>query len=190
MRLPQGHKPLALLSLPHPTHQHLHLALKVVPVQQQAVKRKLQDVILGPPWLERNHIVIDHHLRTVVDKQTNYNFLDPKPLPPLKPPLVKLRDKLKKTKTDHKLLATELKAVCAARLERLTAENTFEDIREVDVVATVRERIETLAELARYQEPGEKLKDRYNPIFSLSNKCQNCDSAASALSGQLTILLP
>ncbi|KAJ6588373.1 hypothetical protein B0H19DRAFT_1057569 [Mycena capillaripes] len=93
------------------------------------------DVILGLPWLERNHIVIDHHLRTVVDKQTNYNLLDPKPLPPPKPPLIKLRDKLKKTKTDHKLLATELRAVCAARLERLTAKDAFEHVKEVDVVA-------------------------------------------------------
>jgi hypothetical protein len=57
-------------------------------------------VILGLPWLERNHIVIDHHERTVIDKRTNYNLLDPAPPTPPKAPPMKLRDRLKKTKAD------------------------------------------------------------------------------------------
>ncbi|KAF7330601.1 Reverse transcriptase-RNase H-integrase [Mycena sanguinolenta] len=102
------------------------------------------DVILGLPWLERNHI----HL----------------PPPPKTPPM-KLREKLRKTKADLKLLVTELKAVCAARLERMTASNLFEKVRDVDVVAAVRERIDTLAALAHYQKLGDDLKRRYKPIF-------------------------
>jgi hypothetical protein len=58
-------------------------------------------VILELPWPARNHIVIDHHECTVVDKRVNYNLLDPAPLPPPKLPLIKLREWMKTTKADH-----------------------------------------------------------------------------------------
>jgi hypothetical protein len=38
-------------------------------------------------------------------------------------------------------------------------------MKDVDVVAAVRERIETLATLAHYQKLGDDLKDRYRKIF-------------------------
>ncbi|KAJ6531857.1 hypothetical protein B0H19DRAFT_1081799 [Mycena capillaripes] len=123
------------------------------------------DILLGLPWLERNHIVIDHHVRTVVDKRCNYNLLDPAPSPPPPPPHLKLREKLKQTNTNYKPLAAELKAVCAAHLKRMTSERAFEPVKEVDIVAAISDRIEALAELAHYQTLGDNLKSCYRPIF-------------------------
>ncbi|KAJ7152722.1 hypothetical protein C8R43DRAFT_1127176 [Mycena crocata] len=36
-------------------------------------------VILGLPWLEKNKIVIDHDMRSAVDKRTGYDLLNPPP---------------------------------------------------------------------------------------------------------------
>jgi hypothetical protein len=92
-------------------------------------------VILGLPWLARNHVVIDHHKCTVVDKQVNYNLLDPAPLPLPKPPLIKLCERMKTTKADHITMAKELASVCASRRERLERDSLFEPVKEVDVIA-------------------------------------------------------
>jgi predicted aspartyl protease len=42
------------------------------------------DILLGLPWLERNKIVIDHELRTVINKETGFDLLS---IPPKKPVL-------------------------------------------------------------------------------------------------------
>ncbi|KAF8214602.1 hypothetical protein K438DRAFT_1955648 [Mycena galopus ATCC 62051] len=122
-------------------------------------------VILGLPFLKHNSIVVDHADRTVIDKLNNYNLLDPVIASPPPPPKPRLRELLKKTKADHKLLADELHAVCATRLQVLTDANLFETVREVDVVAAVRERIDTLVEVECRQKLGDKIKSDYKPIF-------------------------
>ncbi|KAJ7785793.1 hypothetical protein B0H16DRAFT_1753716 [Mycena metata] len=123
------------------------------------------DVILGLPFLTRNHIVVDHNARTAVDKRINYDLLGPPIAPTPKVPKVKLREKLRKTKADHKLLAEELKSICADRLQRLTDAGLFESVREVDVVAAIRQKISHFEESERRQKLGDKLKSEYRPIF-------------------------
>jgi hypothetical protein len=125
------------------------------------------DVILGLPFLKRNSIVVDHSDGSVIDKRTNYNLLDPVIASPPPPPKPKLREHLKKTKADHETMAKELHTVCATRLQALTDANLFETVREVDVVAAIRERIEVMAEAERRQKLGDDLKAEYKPIFEV-----------------------
>ncbi|CAK5268356.1 unnamed protein product [Mycena citricolor] len=103
------------------------------------------DVILGLPWLERNHIVIDAEARTVIDKRVQYNLLDPAPLPPKPSPRLGLKDCLKRTRADLGLLQAELKAVCKTRRLDMLSRNLFEPVKETDMVAAIRERIDVLS---------------------------------------------
>ena len=77
-------------------------------------------------FLEHNHIIVDHHARTAIDSRTQYNLLDPALLPPPVQPKLSFREKEKQVKNNRKLLAEELKSVCAVRLQRLTDANLFE----------------------------------------------------------------
>jgi hypothetical protein len=123
------------------------------------------DIILGIPWLARNNIVIDHSARTVVDKKTNYDLLNPvapKPTPPRRERPI---EKRKRTKRDHIEMARELKAVCAVRRERLEAEGGFEIVKPFDVIAAVREQVETLAHCVELTEKGEKIRNDYPTLF-------------------------
>jgi hypothetical protein len=43
-------------------------------------------ILLGIPFLESNHIVIDCNLHTVIDKHCNYNLLNSEPVTPPVPP--------------------------------------------------------------------------------------------------------
>ncbi|KAJ7070419.1 hypothetical protein B0H15DRAFT_793476 [Mycena belliarum] len=102
-------------------------------------------IILGLPWLARNKIVVDHALRTVIDKRCNFNLLHPpEPVGPPKPKL-KLREKLRATRSDLKAMMTELHKVCDAQRIDMEKNSLFEDVREVDPIAAIRDRIETLA---------------------------------------------
>ena len=44
------------------------------------------DILLGLPFLSRNKIVIDHHLRTAINKTSGFDLLNEKPLPRNAPP--------------------------------------------------------------------------------------------------------
>jgi hypothetical protein len=58
-------------------------------------------------------------------------------------------------------MAKELAAVCTVRRERLERDNLFEPVKEVDVVAAIRECIEILTDWERLQKLGDKLKHEY-----------------------------
>src|ERR1700761_1049838 len=45
-------------------------------------------LILGLPWLAKNHIVVDHHSRCAIDKRVDYNLLNPPKLKTPPPPSV------------------------------------------------------------------------------------------------------
>ncbi|KAJ7243929.1 hypothetical protein B0H12DRAFT_1236287 [Mycena haematopus] len=129
------------------------------PVRALVARNLCSPIILGLPWLEKNSIVIDHEARTAVDKRVNYDLLNP-PAPKAPPrEIVKLKEKLKKTKTDHKALAQELKQVCEIRKRSLEERNLFEPVKPVDVVAAVRERIEVLAHWEELERRGQALCD-------------------------------
>jgi hypothetical protein len=73
--------------------------------------------------------------------------------------------KVKKTLADCKTMVKELNAVCKLRKEKLEESGAFEDVKPVDVVAVVWERVEVLAHWAEIDDKGQKLKAKFNCRF-------------------------
>jgi len=120
-------------------------------------------IILGLPFLSHNHIVIDHHARTAIDKTTGFDILHPVPLPPLAPLKKKLKEFFSELQQDHKLLVAELNMVCAERLCKIHC--TFETVKGIDMVAAVWERIEGLVATAQLQARGANIMKEYHDVF-------------------------
>jgi hypothetical protein len=64
-------------------------------------------------------------------------------------------------------MAKELHTVCATRLQTLMDANLFEMVREVNIIAAIREGIEVLAEEECRHKLSEDLKAVYKPIFEV-----------------------
>jgi hypothetical protein len=62
-------------------------------------------------------------------------------------------------------MAKELASIYAIRREHLECEGLFKLVKDVDVVAAIRERIKILTDWERLQALGDKLKQEYKPIF-------------------------
>ena len=121
-------------------------------------------VLLGLPFLAHNKIVIDHDTRTVIDKTCGFDLLNPTPPPAPKPPKQKLKDFFCKLKDDRKLLVAELKMVCAERLCNI--KQNFEDVKQVDAVAAVRQHIEILNSQDQLNCLSDAVKTKYKDVFS------------------------
>ncbi|KAJ7718298.1 hypothetical protein DFH07DRAFT_784980 [Mycena maculata] len=122
-------------------------------------------IILGLPWLQKNHIVIDHNARTVVDKRSLFDLMNP-PEPKTAPaPRPKLRERLRETDREHKTMLKELNAVCDSRRQHMENNKLFEEVKPVDVIAAVREHVEILAHWDELNKRAEDLKTGYKKIF-------------------------
>jgi hypothetical protein len=120
-------------------------------------------IILGLPWLEWNHIVTDHAARTCIDKKTSYDLINPPIILPPPPPKPRLREQIKMTKADKKLVLAELMMVCHDRLKNPKLKP--EEMKDFDVAGAVRERIEILAVQEQLNSREKKLKTEYKEIF-------------------------
>jgi hypothetical protein len=134
-------------------------------------------LVLGQPFLFANHIVIDYHDRTVVDKRCNINILNTNVVPSTPwcaPPPPKRRktmprpkkdriDQLKKTMKNRTIMLDELKAVCALR--RTMVQRNGEPVNEINPLAAVQERITALAAMETLEKLEAKLKDEFRVIF-------------------------
>ena len=113
-------------------------------------------IILGLPWLMHNSIVTDHAAHTCIDKKTSYDLLNPPVITPPAPPKPKLKEQMKMTKADKKLMLTELMMVCNDRIRHLKLKP--EKVKEFDVVGAVRDHIEFLATKEALQLKEQTLK--------------------------------
>ncbi|EDR02339.1 reverse transcriptase-RNase H-integrase [Laccaria bicolor S238N-H82] len=120
-------------------------------------------IILGLPWLIHNSIVTDHAARTCIDKNTLYDLLNPPVIKPPPPPKPKLKEQIKITKADKKLVLAELMMVCNDRINHLKLKP--EKVKDFDVVGAVRERIEVLAMQDSLLQKETELKNEYGTIF-------------------------
>ncbi|KAJ7060419.1 hypothetical protein C8F01DRAFT_1058510, partial [Mycena amicta] len=96
------------------------------PVRAHIVPNLCAPILLGLPFLSRNHITIDHYRRTVIDEIKNYDLVNPLPVTPKVKPMpkqLKRREEFKKIQKQRKLLAEEL-----PELERLRQRG--EDIKK------------------------------------------------------------
>jgi hypothetical protein len=118
-------------------------------------------VILGCPFLVANKIVIDHHLRTVIAKDTGYDLLHPSPIPSehvlrhsakLAPLMAARKQRVHDTiVADQRLFRLKL-AVVSELEDKLPSQKEWAmrngrivGNKRSDILAAMRERIEVLA---------------------------------------------
>jgi hypothetical protein len=121
-------------------------------------------VILGLPFLTHNSIVVDHASRTVIDKVQSFDLMNPTVRPPPPLPKKKLREIFKDLQADRTLMVAELKMVCAER--NAIQSHKYESVKQVDVVAAVRVRLETLAAQEQLSRMSDAVKDKYSKVFN------------------------
>jgi hypothetical protein len=90
--------------------------------------------------------------------------MNPSIRPPPPPPKKKLRDIFNEIKDDRTLMVAELKMVCAERKSQMR--NKFEPVCEVDVIAAVRVRVETLAAQEQLNRMSDAVKTKYSKVFN------------------------
>jgi len=122
-------------------------------------------IILGLPWLERNHIVMDHVTRTCIDKIKLYDLLNPPLILPPPPPKPRLKEQLKMTKVDKKLVLAELMMVCHDHLKNKKLQP--EEVKDFDVAGTIHNHLEVLLAQEQLNSWEKKLKNEYKDIFEL-----------------------
>jgi hypothetical protein len=124
-------------------------------------------IILGLPFLEHNNIVMDHNNCSCIDKKTGYNILSPAviepPLPPPLPPGPKLHEQARYLKNAKKLALCELLLVCKQCVH--DKKLYFEYVKDVDVVASIHDAIESIAFKDRLRKKAEKVKKDFREIF-------------------------
>lgn len=124
-------------------------------------------IIFGLPFLECNSLVIDAEARSVVDKRSGFDLLNPPVIPVPLVPKLKLCDKIKQTKDDVKLLKAELNWMCAVQKRDLVKRNAFEIVKQVDAVAAVRTRIDQLANIDKIEKWEAQMKSAQFRIDTL-----------------------
>jgi hypothetical protein len=121
-------------------------------------------MILGLLFLVHNHIVVDVASHTAIDKKCGFDLLNPLPLPVKPPPKQKLCDFFKELQEDRKLMVAELKMVCNDHLRH--TQYKFEQVKPVNVVAAIRDRIESLAAQKELERLGVQIKTEFKDVFS------------------------
>jgi len=124
------------------------------------------DILLGLLFLAHNNIVIDHASCTAIDKNCGFD-LSNEPKSTSKPIFLKLSPKERRLyiKECHKLLLTELKWKCSARLSVLERNNSFKIVKPVDVLSLIAAFIETLACKEKLANLEKTLKSKFKDIF-------------------------
>ena len=120
-------------------------------------------LILGLPFLVHNDIVTDHAARSCIDKKTGYNLLHPVPIVPPPPPRKRAKEQIKFTKNAKKVTLSELKSVCEQQIR--DKKLVFEEVKDVDIVAAIRDAIENIALKEQLKKLGNDIKKDFRPIF-------------------------
>ena len=120
-------------------------------------------IILGLPWLERNHIVTDHTARTCIDKIKLYDLLNPPHISPPPPPKPRLKEQIKLMKADKKLVLAELMMVCHDCLKDKKLQP--EKVKDFDVAGAIRDHIDVLVAQEQLNSQETSLKNEYKDIF-------------------------
>lgn len=116
----------------------------------------LVPIILGMPFLDCEHIVIDCKARTAIDRRSGYDILNPPPRsarsitpePQVPPPTPK-----------------KIKATCPSTLEEAREPALAGYLLPAPVIAEVREHIETLAFQTRLEKRDVYMKEKYADRF-------------------------
>ncbi|KAJ3919868.1 hypothetical protein F5877DRAFT_619, partial [Lentinula edodes] len=124
-------------------------------------------MVLGIPFLAHNCLVTDYTARTVTDKTSGFDLMNPTtptpPLPFLTPSQERraVFDTYEHTLEKKKLVIVELHAYFRdhPRLQR------SDPVIPINVAAAIRSRIEHLAFVEKLHDRGEELKSRFEDVF-------------------------
>jgi len=120
-------------------------------------------VILGLPWLEHNRIVCDHADRACIVKDLNYDLLHPPPIVLPKAPRKSLKKQISDNKNYKKLALQELVSVVRDKWAPRRAAD--EVVRQIDIVASIRNRIATISIIDDLEKRGNQIRKDYADVF-------------------------
>ena len=114
---------------------------------------------MGLPFLVHNHIVVDHANRTVIDKISGFDLLNPKPLVTPLPLKRKLKDLFTKVMATRKLVSAELRLACQKYYCAPVRVNP------VNIIVAVQQMIENVAAKVLLEKMGTKMVEDFTDIF-------------------------
>ena len=126
------------------------------------------NILLGLPFLKHNKIVVDHELDTAICKSTGFDLLNENKIIPLTtptPPQLSPKQKRDTILQTRRQVLEELKWRCAERLKVLEQNNSFEPLRPLDHIASIRNTIERLASKQELLDKENKLKNEFTQVF-------------------------
>jgi hypothetical protein len=109
--------------------------------------------------------MVDHAAHTAIDKTCNFDLLNECVTLLCKRAIISLKKRREHILQLHKHLLTELKLKCAECLNFLNRESLFEKVREIDVIAAIKDSIERLASKDYLINVERNLKKKYKEIF-------------------------
>ncbi|KAJ3915174.1 hypothetical protein F5877DRAFT_24035, partial [Lentinula edodes] len=124
-------------------------------------------MVLGIPFLAHNFLVTDYSSRTVMDKTSGFDLMNPSaccPRPPCTSPVQRRRQivaSYEETLELKKTVLLELKGYVRDHPNLLLSD----PVRPIDVAAAVHARIEELLELERLAKLGDNIKARFADVF-------------------------
>ncbi len=125
------------------------------------------DIILGLPFLAANQIVIDHHTRTVIAKQANFDLLHPTLPVPRNTPVPFATIHLQTARVNH----VDSRALPFYHLSTdetsfaVLVDPEYEHLCNSDVITALRTNIERLAFLDRLKSLHNEIKEEYKDVF-------------------------
>jgi hypothetical protein len=138
------------------------------PVRALIANNLCINILLGLPFLKHNKIVIDHDADTAIDKTSGFDLLNEnKPHPALTPSTPKSSPKQRRDSILHtrRKVLEELKWKCAERLQLLQNNNSFEEIKPFNPIASIKERIEYFATHEQLTKLDNDIKIEYSENF-------------------------
>ena len=115
--------------------------------------------MVGLPFLVHNHIVVDHMDRTVINKISGFDLLNPRPLVTPLPPKHKLKDLFMKVMATWKLVSAELRLACQIYYR------TPVRVDPVNIITAVWQVIENVAVKGLLEKMGTKIVEDFKDIF-------------------------
>jgi len=129
------------------------------------------NILLGLPFLEHNHIVIDHSLRSAIHKPSGFNLVDETTIrKPTTPPSVHVKIRRRQRIEDNVVrrdaFLQELKWKCQSIRRKLAQRGGFVYTQSVNVITQIKDRIETIATAQKLADLDSQLKTEFKPCFS------------------------